>query len=316
MLSEYDQLLSNITITDNPFEQQLSLPTLLEPVIEYETERLPLFTVEKFISQLKKESHLSNKSYHNNSNNINAYDIASQCARVPFFRINNYPVSDYSSSWLPISMRGVIGTACHDFIQSVKQTFTETEVCLKIPSMQVSVRTDALINDDTVVEIKSCTYSDYDAIIKTNAPRNSDFYQSVFYKYLLENKLEEAKTQQPTRNGTLPRLSKYNIRYIQLIYICHELISSDEGSISDDVKFSKDLKRKLESKKNPFWFLTVLTIDLNSIDIELYENYILDKYSTIKASLDSNVIIPMSNRFIDLKGCYFCVYNKVCNQYP
>jgi hypothetical protein len=325
MSSLYDNLLNNLQ-SSNPFDTSEILPSnqTVEAVKEIPQEQkqeinvlneLPLFSIENFTSKLKKKSHNSNKSYHNNSYNINAYDIAAQCARIPFFRIKDYPVRDYSSSWLPLSMRGHIGNSVHDFIQSVDLVFSETEVCLKIPSLQISVRADALINDSVLVEIKSCTYSDYDTIIKTNAPRNSDFYQAVFYKYLLETYLEEIKQQQPSRNGSLPKLDKYNIKYIQLIYVCHELISSDSSTLNEDLKFSKELKRKLDSKRNPFWFITTLTVDLSKTNIKVYENYLMEKYKTIKTAIDSNVIIPMSNQFIDTKGCYFCVYKQICEKY-
>jgi hypothetical protein len=212
-------------------------------------------------------------------------------------------------------MRGVIGTSIHDFIQSVDNIFTETEVCLKIPSLQISARTDALINNNILVEVKSCTYSDYDNILKNRSPRNADFYQAVFYKYLLENHIDEIRQQQPTRSGRLPKYDNYDIKYIQLIYLCHELIASDSSTLSEDIKFSKNLKRKLDSKRNPFWFLTTLTVDLTKIDIKIYEDYILEKYKTIKHSIDSNNIISMDNKFIDTKGCFFCVYKNVCEQY-
>lgn len=315
--SPFDQLLTNISPLQNSSVQQSESKKISNsnPSSELESTKYPLFTVENFISQLKKQSHHSNKSYHNNSNNINAYDIASQCARVPYFRIKNFPVVDYSSSWLPLSMRGVIGNSVHDFVQSVDNIFTETEICLKVPSLQISVRADALINNDILVELKSCTYSDYDDILKKRAPRNSDFYQAVFYKYLLENHIDEIRNQIPTRKGKLPKYDHYDIKYIQLIYLCHELISSDSSTLNEDIKFSKTLKRKLDSKKNPFWFLTTLTVDITKIDIKIYENYILEKYKVIKHSIDSNDIIPMDNKFIDTKGCFFCVYQNVCKQY-
>jgi len=329
MSSLYDNLLNNLQIntTINPFEpstESVSAPTAIPTtsptsIIESKNnsplEKLPLFSIENFTSKLKKKSHQTNKSYHNNSYNINAYDISSQCARIPFFRIKDYPVKDYSSSWLPLAMRGHIGNSVHDFLQSVDDVFSEIEVCLKIPSLQISVRADALINDDVLVEIKSCTYADYDSIIKSNAPRNSDFYQAVFYKHLLENHLEEIKQQQPSRNGALPKFDQYNIKYIQLIYVCHELISSDSSTLNEDLKFSKELKKKLDSRRNPFWFITTLSVDLSKINIKIYENYLLEKYNTIKTAIDSNVIIPMDNKFIDTKGCYFCVYKQTCEKY-
>lgn len=331
MQDQYDNLLRNIQLDSNPFnidsqpntvdqsiysqQEYMQDQQLKSKVVVDQAPELPLFTIDNFISQLKKHSHNSNKSYHNASVNINAYDIAKQCARVPYFRINNFPVEDYSSSWLPLSMRGVIGSACHDFLQSVDGVFSELEVCMKIPSMQISVRADGLINHDTVVEIKSCNYADYDKVLKTNTPRSADFFQAVFYKYLLENHLDEIKQQKPTRNGTLPKRDKYDIRYIQMIYLCHELIASDSETISADIKFSKDLKKKLDSKKNRFWFLTSLTIDLTTFDIQPYIDYILEKYNTIKTSLDTKVMIPMDNKYIDSKECFFCVYKNICSQY-
>jgi len=212
-------------------------------------------------------------------------------------------------------MRAALGNAAHDFIQGVPDIFTETEVCLKAPSIKISSRLDGLINNNVLVEIKSCAYSDYQAIINTNKPRVKDFYQTIIYKYLLEHYLEEIKQQKPSRNGTLPKLDKYDIQYIQFIYVCHELIAADCHSISESLNISKVLKKQLESKRNPFWFIKTITIDTNTIDIDNYFDTIRDKINQINHHLSKSIVPPLDNKYINTKDCYFCLYNKICNNY-
>lgn len=221
-------------------------------------------------------------------------------------------MADYSGSYLPVELRCSLGNACHEFIQGVSGMFTETEVCLKVPDLKISARLDGLINHNVLCEIKSCGYSDYAKILSSNTPRSHDFWQTLFYKYLLENYLDIMKKQVPSRSGSIPKQSKYDITTIQIIYICHEVIAAESNSIGESIEASKVLKRQLESKKNPFWFIKVLTLDLLKMNIDPYNNYIRDKHAYILNSLKTNTIPPLDSKYIDKSSCYFCLYNKIC----
>jgi len=305
LISEQSQVVEE---TKPVAQEEVDAPILQEP------QSVQLFSVNTFKELLKEKSSIKNKNYQQASENISAYDLFS-CIRIPYFRIKSFPVEDYSNSWLPIEMRAALGTAAHDFIQDVPGVFTETEVCLKSPSLRLSIRLDALINHNVLVEIKSCGYSDYSKIISSNKPRVKDFYQTMVYKYLLENYLDEIKQQTPSRNGSLPALDSYDIQYIQFIYICHELISADCNSLNESLLLSKALKKQLESKRNPFWFIKVLTIDLSKINYSSYIEYIDDKIKEINNHLSESSIPPLTNKYIDEKDCYFCLYNKICKNY-
>jgi hypothetical protein len=74
----------------------------------------------------------------------------------------------------------------------------------------------------------------------------------MIYKYALENHLEETKKQATSRGGSLATLDKYNIEYIQFVYVCHELISAEADTIEQSIEMSKVLKRQLDSRRNPF----------------------------------------------------------------
>jgi hypothetical protein len=308
-------LYSNNLINQN-LESKVEVKTIEQPATPPKQSfvKTQLFSVDFFKEKLKEKSANKNKEYQNVSQNISAYDIFS-CIRIPYFRINSFPIEDYSNNWLPIEMRAALGSAAHDFIQGVPDVFTETEVCLKVPDLKLSIRLDALINDDVLVEIKSCSYSDYDKILSSKKPRVKDFYQTMLYKHLLENYLDIVKQQKPSRNGSLPKLNSYNIKYIQFIYICHELIAADADSISESLALSKTLKKQLDSRNNPFWFIKSLTIDLSKIDSNVYINLISDKITQINYHLNNKTIPSLDNQYIDKKDCYFCLYNKICNNY-
>jgi len=316
----YENLLAGLHTNNLINEQQVIDPPKTTAVIEkpspivQESSQVQLFNVNTFKELLKEKSSHKNKSYQHASENISAYDLFS-CIRIPYFRINSFPVEDYSNNWLPIEMRAALGSAAHDFIQDVPGVFTETEVCLKSPSLRLSIRLDALINHNVLVEIKSCGYSDYSKIISSNKPRVKDFYQTMVYKYLLENYLDEIKQQKPSRNGSLPALDSYDIQYVQFIYVCHELVSADCNSLSEALLLSKALKKQLESKRNPFWFIKVLTIDLNKINHLSYIEYVDDKIKEINKHLSETTVPPLTNKYIDEKDCYFCLYNKICKNY-
>ena len=210
----YNDLLTGLsdTNTETVIETKPEVP-IQEVQIEPQ-----LFTIDKFIQDLTTNSANFNKTVHNNSIHMNAYDVASNCIREIIFKILNYPIKDYKAVWLPILLRAELGKAVHNFIQSNSTVFTEQERSMKVPSIRVSGRLDCLINDNILCEIKSCTYDDYHKILTKRQPRMADFMQTLLYKYLLENYLSEIKSQpRKTLRSDPPALDKYKIQYIQFI---------------------------------------------------------------------------------------------------
>lgn len=273
-----------------------------------------LFDVNDFIQDVTNNSRNKNQSMSLASTNINSYDIAHNCIRIPFFKINNYPVPDYKDNWLPVIMRTKLGHAVHDFIQESYHSFTEQEISMKVPSIRASARLDCMIGKNVLVEIKSCTYADYATILRQRKPRDPDFFQTVFYKYLLENHLDECKQQTNTRTPP-PAQDNYDIKYIQFIYVAHELMAADCGSISECIEVSKKVKQMLSSKHNHFQYITAITIDLNTIDITPHMDYIIKKLESTNYYLNNNIVPPMTDPFINSKSCHFCLYKHICKQY-
>lgn len=270
------------------------------------------FDVSQFINELRTKSEEKNKAYMEMSNSISGYDIAHNCIGHTVKKLLNYPIENYASSWLPIHFRSVMGTAIHDFIQEFTNQFTEVEPSIKIPSINFSGRIDALISDNILVEIKSCSYDDYKTILKTRQPRKADFYQTMVYKYVLENYLEEAKSGKVKTRTQPPKLNKYKIDTIQFIYVCHQLVCSDIESLSLDNKMAIEIKKQLSSKHNPFFFITELTIDLNEFDPEPYINWIKSKIDAINGYVQNNKLPTNEDPFVDLKKCFFCPYTNCC----
>jgi hypothetical protein len=304
---------------ENPFETKVEAPpkpTITKPIPKKitNTGNTTFFSTDDFQRELRTKSIKKNKAYQLYSENLGAYDIASGCIRSVYYRINNVPTANYADKWTPVLLRTTLGSAVHDFIQDNCDTFTEQEVCLKVPSRRLSCRLDCLINDNVLVEIKSCPHSDLKDIMKTGQPRIKDFYQAVLYKYLIENHLEEAKQQAPTRGGSTALLDEYNIEYMQFIYVAHDLISSDTDSISEAIKHSKNLKKLSGARRNPFWFMQTVNVDLRNLDISLYENIINRKINEMVKYLAGNKVPEMDHEFIDKGACFFCIHSQLCKE--
>jgi len=278
----------------------------------------PLFETRAFKDLVRSDSVSRNRSYASNSVNVGGYDIAHNCMKTTLFRMLGYQPTNYANSWLPLGFRAALGTATHNYIQdlSLGKIFTECEVCLKVPSKRISMRLDALINDDTLVEIKSCAYSDYKKILSSKKPRLGDLHQAIFYKYLLQNHLEELSVQTPTRGGCQPALKDYsNIRYIQMIYVCHELIAAEDEKMTDSVKFATELRKfaKKESSISDFWFITPLAIDTQTFDIKSHEKYLVNKLDEILKYLEMKQLPPDNHPYVDTSKCFFCQFKDQCN---
>jgi CRISPR/Cas system-associated exonuclease Cas4 (RecB family) len=61
--------------------------------------------------------------------------------------------------------------------------------------------------------------------------------------------------------------------------------------------------------------MKALTIDLSKVDSNQYVSYIEDKIKEINLYLDKKTPPPLDHKYIDKKDCYFCLYNKICNNY-
>jgi hypothetical protein len=299
LLIEMDKDINNIEINTN---NDININTNINTIP---------FNINKFIDEL---SLIDRQNINNrlSSNMITGYAISSDCIMYTVKRILNIPVENIKSAWLPILMRSTLGNAVHDFIQKNTKQFTECEVSLKVPSIRLSCRLDALINSNILIEIKSCSYEDYAKIVKKQQPRENDWIQVLLYKYLLENYLDEIKSSNIKTRTAIPKLNKYDINYIQFIYIAHDICSSETDNISQSIKLIKTLRKQLESKNNPFCFITVLDLDLIKIDISDCLNYIKEKIEMINFYVNNNKLPDKDNKFIDKSKCYFCIYSNFC----
>lgn len=313
---ELNNQLSTIPIENNQLSNPTEVVMPIQPLITT-TEEPPLFTVEDFKQNLRTKSALSNKKFIDTSERLNAYDIVHSCIRNPIFRLLGTPIPDYSDNWLPVKLRSSFGSACHDFLQTNSACFTETEIYLRIPSINMSVKIDCLTGLNTLVEIKTCSYADYSKILKTNHARTEDFYQALLYRYLLEHHIDEAKSQDvDLKKYSLPKHDKYNITNIQMIYVCHELFSSDYNTLDQAVQESKELKRQLKSKYNTMWFIKVINYDLVKSNFDPHVEMIKDKINESNKFLQAKMVPTMDHKYVDPKKCFFCLYKNHCSTIP
>jgi len=302
-----EEALADTVLEVNPQEARIEIlptfPTSYEP-----------FNIDTFIKELYDRSSVRNQLYRESIQNISAYDISSGCIREIIYKLNNTPVESFADSWLPILMRSTIGTAIHEFIQNNTNQFTEREVSLKIPSIRFSGRLDNLIGPNNLIEIKSCPYSDYEKIITTRKPRVKDFYQSMTYKYILENYLEEARDPKiEIRQGTRkPKFDKYEIKTVQFIYVAHDVTATDVDSFAEILERIKQLKRLLNSKSNSFFFITTMVVDVTNGVATPFLEYVKNKITAINHYIDIQQLPTMDDPYIDTKACFFCLYKKIC----
>jgi hypothetical protein len=287
-------------------------PIEVEEKIIVDERRMP-FDVATFAREVADKSENKNRVYAQVASNINAYDVSDNCIRKIVYKLLKTPVQSFGDKWLPVLFRATLGSACHDFIQGISKQFTESEISLKIPSIRFSGRLDNLIGNNVLVEIKSCTFEDYNKIIKNQRPRVSDFNQVMTYKYILENHLEEAKDKSIKVRSNKPSLDKYKIDTIQFLYLAHDLTTSDIEDLSTALKLIKSVKKLLNSKRNPFYFITSLVVDTNCFDETPYINYIKDKISQINHYVDTNKLPPAEDKYVNRSQCFFCIYSPICD---
>lgn len=298
-----------VVATPQPVLQPL-FPDLAANQESIETDRF--FDLDKFIQETYDKNTLKNQNAIENQIYMSSYDVASSCIGNIVYKIRNTPIKSYASKWLPIVLRSYLGNAVHEFIQSNTNQFTEQEVSLKVPSIRFSGRLDCLINSDVLVEIKSLPYSDYIKLIKNKAPRINDVFQTLSYKYILENHLEEAKNHTEKTRTQKPLLNKYNIRYIQFIYVVHDIMASDIESLGEAIESVKHVKQVLNSKHNTFYFCSNMLLDLNNYDLTEHMAYITGKIQRVNYYLDNNLDVAANDEYIDTKACFFCLYPQIC----
>ena len=310
----------HVFVPDDEMNNQLESTPIKEEIVS----DITLFDVEKFSEHIVKNNIKDKINRLEWSQNITGYDIAQSCPRETLFRLDGVNYTNLNKMWHAVAIKCVIGTAIHDFIQdSPYNVFTELETVVKVPSINVSGRVDGIINDNVLVEIKSCPYKDFSSIVNNNKYRQKDFMQVVLYKYLLENHLDEINTLDNKYNK--PKFDKYKFKKIQMIYIANDLISGDMVNISESYKLVETLKAKLNAKTNPFWFITTVVIDVeeNFELISKLEDKIKNKIQLLNESIVHNrnnidkIYPPKTNEFVQeyVKSGYcfsFCLYNNHC----
>ena len=284
---------------DSESDNQFSIQSTHEQV----TDRPHLFSIESFLEECVKRINECELVRFGYSSYISAYDISHDCIRKTLYRLLGYPLPDFRYLWPGLQLRGTIGSAIHEFIQS-HYSFTETEVELFVPSLNVSVRLDALIGNNVLVEIKSLPFKDLETIVRSNTPRKHDLLQTVLYKHLLESHLDEIKKATDRR---IPKQSRYCIEYIQFIYVAHDIVASDL-TLSEALQETKRVRRFLRSKGLDFIF--VVTVDGNNVQEEM--NYVVKKLSRINEYHRKRVLPDLSDEFVDRKQCGFCPYRDLC----
>ncbi len=305
--------------TEQPVIQPIEQPVIQpieQPVIQedlaanIETERY--FDLNNFLTEVYNKDIEKNHNMIQNQKYMSAYDISSGCIQNIINKIRNVPVRNYSSKWLPIVLRSYLGNSVHDFIQENSNQFTEKEISIKVPEINFSGRIDCLINNDVIVEIKSLPYNDYRKIIKTKSPRTNDVYQTLVYKYILENYLEQSKNHNENTRTQKPILNNYNIKYIQFIYVAHDIMASDIESLDEAIQSVQHVKKVLNSKHNTFYFMCNLLINLDECDVSPHLTYIKNKIERVNYYLANNLNVKKDDEFVDTKACFFCLYSDSC----
>ena len=307
-MSEYNDLLS---LVGGPTKESFA-----DPQKEQKIGIVPanLFDIEVFAEELRRKSENKNRGYLTAAKNINAYDVANNCIRQIVYKLSGTPIKSYADRWLPIFLRTALGSAVHNFLQENTKQFTEQEVSLKVPSLKFSGRLDALIGNNILIEIKSMPYDEYEKAIRTNTPRNKDFIQALLYVYMLENHIDEIKQSHiKVRPGsTKPALDYYKITKLQFIYVAHDIMTSDFEDLGTNIKKIDEFKRRLNSRRNPFFFINSIVLDMATFDSTEHIKFIESKIKRINYYVDSNTLPSDSDEFVN-KNCYLCLYRDICD---
>lgn len=316
-MSELTSAIDFLEASEEIHDDQTSEKRVIEDLETSElsnNDELKFFDIQEFGRELYSKSEMKNKERLSRpSQNITGYDIAHNCIMQVLFKLRNTPIRNYADSWLPIFMRTEVGSAVHNFIQGNTNQFTETEVNLKIPSIRFYGKIDYMIGSNVLGEIKTCTYSDYKTIVNQQKPREKDFLQAFTYFYMLKNHLDEARSAEIYHGmGDKPKLDAYDVRKMQFLYIAHDIISSQAESYSEMMEYVKIVKQNLNSKKNSFFFITSLVVDLTDDIIDTYSTYVRNKFDDIHHYMNTMTSPSRESRFVNTKNCFFCPYKEIC----
>jgi len=269
-----------------------------------------LFSLDKFIKNISEKSKKKHFDTYIFSSSITAYDIAVNCIRQVVYRLLDFPIRYYEDLWLPIIMRQFIGNAIHEFIQS-NYEFTEVEVPIKVKEFNFSGRIDALIGKSALVEIKSVSFQDYEEILKTNKPREKDLMQTIIYTHLLNDYFDKVD-----KENYSFKYDSYNIKYIQFIYIAHDIVAKDIDNIEECLEIYRNIKKQLKSFFNKFYFIKVITysIDENIDEFNTLKARAFDKLMEINKFIKKHIIPPLNHKYINTNYCNFCPYKHLCNK--
>jgi len=283
-----------------------------QPDLAPKKEENRFFDLDVFIKELYVKTATRNELNIKNQKYMSAYDVSSSCITNIIHKLRSTPVKNYADRWAPIALRGTIGKAIHEFIQENTKQLTEEELSLKVPSIRFSGRFDGMIHNNVLLEIKSLPYKEYCKIIKNKTPRIDDFYQTLSYKYILENHLQESKTHNEPTRSPKPTQNNYKIDFIQFIYVAHDIMAADVDSLGDALAMVDHVKKLLNSKHNTFYFMSNLLIDLRSIDITAHMNYITSKIERVNYYMDNNLNVRADDEFIENGKCFFCLFSNGC----
>ena len=274
------------------------------------------FDIQAFGQELYHISEEKNKKRAERPNqNITGYDIAHNCIQQVLFKLRNTPIENYADSWLPIFMRTEVGSAVHNFIQNNTKQFTETEVNLKVPSIGFYGKIDYMVGSNVLGEIKTCTYEDYKMVLRKQQPREKDFLQAYTYRYMLQNHLDEILSNDVKIHynmGEKPKLSEYNVDKLQFLYIAHDIISSQAETYAEMLECVKSVKKSLDSRHNPFFFITTIIVDLDDETCKKMDEFVSGKFEDIHYYMKTETNPDDSSRYVNKKNCYFCPYKSVC----
>lgn len=276
------------------------------------------FDIQRFGQELYHISENKNRKRAERPNqNITGYDIAHNCIQQVLYKLRNTPIQNYADSWLPLFMRTEVGSAVHNFIQNNTKQFTETEVNLKVSSIKFYGKVDYMIGHNVLGEIKTCTYEDYKSVLRKQQPREKDFLQAYTYRYMLHKYLEEIKSAEIYHNmGEKPKLDNYNVDKIQFLYIAHDIISSQAETYAEMLECVKTVKKNLNSRMNPFFFITTIIVDLDDETIKKMDDFVSNKVDDIHHYMRTETNPNPDSRFVNTKNCYFCPYKYICPLNP
>ena len=311
-MSELRSVLDMIELDEKePVEEGSAVPT--SPV---SSEELHPFDVNIFADELYEKFRTeTSKKLNRTYQNITGYSIAHNCIQETLFRLRHTPVECTPNSWLPIFLRRELGCAVHSFLETNTQQFTETEINLKVPSIRFYGKIDFLCGQTILGEIKSCNYNDYRRVIRTQSPRPDDYLQAMTYLYVLEKHLPEIREQKETLHpnaGEVPKYESYNIQKLQFLYVAHDICAADVESYCELQDIVKNTKKLLNSKKNQFYFITSLIIDLDEEAKKECFDWIEEKFKAIFYYLENMRDPEPTNKFVKSSECFFCVYNQIC----